>query len=116
MGFATAVSRLEATAMQAMISRGRVTRLVQWSEALPEEAALARPRLRMYQGWAWFLNGQCPRGKPMLEQARVALEELLTLLPEYELAEEPSWQRSAWARAHEGVRIQFEPSDRLEAA
>jgi hypothetical protein len=42
-------------------------------------------------------------------EGRVAFEELLSRVPEYALAGEPSWQVSAWARAYAAVPIQFEP-------
>jgi hypothetical protein len=40
-------------------------------------------------------------------EGRVAFEELLTRLPEYELDRAPTWQASAWARAHATVPIRF---------
>lgn len=42
-------------------------------------------------------------------EGRVALEELLARIPDYELAEEPHWQASAWARAYAAVPIAFRP-------
>jgi len=39
-------------------------------------------------------------------EGRVAFEELLARLPEYELDGEPRWQRSSWARAYASVPIQ----------
>lgn len=42
-------------------------------------------------------------------EGRVALEELLARLPDYELVEEPRWQPSAWARAYASVPIAFRP-------
>lgn len=42
-------------------------------------------------------------------EARVAFEELLAHLPDYELAGEAGWQASAWARAHSEVPIRFAP-------
>jgi cytochrome P450 len=38
-------------------------------------------------------------------EARVAFEELLARIPAYELASEPRWQRSTWARAYASVPI-----------
>lgn len=43
-------------------------------------------------------------------EARVAFEELLDRLPEYELESQPRWVPSIWARAYEGVPIRFAPS------
>ena len=49
-------------------------------------------------------------------EAKIAIEELLAQVPDFELAEAPRWQRSPWARAHESVRLRFPPEpDRLEA-
>ena len=41
-------------------------------------------------------------------EGRVAFEELLARMPEYELESEPAWQASAWARAYAAVPIRFE--------
>jgi hypothetical protein len=38
-------------------------------------------------------------------EARVAFEELLGRLPDYQLAEQPRWVTSFWARAYESVQI-----------
>ena len=38
-------------------------------------------------------------------EARVAFEELLARLPEYETDPRPRWQASSWARAYEAVPI-----------
>jgi cytochrome P450 len=43
-------------------------------------------------------------------EARVAFEELLARIPAYELASEPRWQRSTWARAYASVPIAFPTS------
>jgi cytochrome P450 len=40
-------------------------------------------------------------------EGRVAFESLLTRMPDYELAAEPGWQASRWARAHRSVPIRF---------
>jgi len=40
-------------------------------------------------------------------EARIAIEELLAHVPEFELAEAPRWQPSAWARAHPEVKLHF---------
>jgi len=42
-------------------------------------------------------------------EARVAFEELLASIPDYELRSEPGWTPSLWARAHEEVLIRFDP-------
>jgi LuxR family maltose regulon positive regulatory protein len=61
-------------ALQSTLSGGSVTRLVGWADALPEEVKRARPRLRIYQGWALFLNGQLPLTFPLFQEAVAALE------------------------------------------
>jgi cytochrome P450 len=40
-------------------------------------------------------------------EGRVSLEELLARVPEYELASDPPWQPSAWARAYKTVPLRF---------
>ncbi len=42
-------------------------------------------------------------------EARVAFEELLGRLSAYELASEPRWLTSIWARAHAAVPVRFDP-------
>jgi len=42
-------------------------------------------------------------------EARVAFEELLARMPDYELSDEPGWQTSMWARAHRQVPVRFSP-------
>jgi hypothetical protein len=43
-------------------------------------------------------------------EARVAFEELLARLPEYELTGDPGWKTSIWARSHHRVPIRFAPN------
>jgi LuxR family maltose regulon positive regulatory protein len=57
-----------------ILSRGSVTTLLRWSEALPEELVLARPGLRMYQGWAAFLSGQTALAGQILLDTKEALQ------------------------------------------
>jgi cytochrome P450 family 130 len=42
-------------------------------------------------------------------EARVAFEELLARIPEYELTGDPGWKTSIWARSHHRVPVRFEP-------
>lgn len=42
-------------------------------------------------------------------EGRVAFEELLARMPEYELTSTPRWVPSIWARAYAGVPIRFDP-------
>jgi LuxR family maltose regulon positive regulatory protein len=58
------------------LSRGSVTTLLRWAEALPEEILGAHPRLRMVQGWALFLNGQLPLANPIFHDLKAALQAL----------------------------------------
>ena len=43
-------------------------------------------------------------------EARVSFEELLGRIPAYELASEPRWLTSIWARAHPAVPVRFDPA------
>jgi LuxR family maltose regulon positive regulatory protein len=63
-------------AIKMTLFRGSVTTLLRWSEALPEEILLARPRLRVYQGWALSLSGQPDAAERILHDARRALHNL----------------------------------------
>jgi len=40
-------------------------------------------------------------------EARVAFEELLARLPDYELTGDPGWKTSIWARSHRQVPVRF---------
>jgi cytochrome P450 len=42
-------------------------------------------------------------------EARVAFEELLACMPEYELTGDPGWKTSIWARSHRQVPVRFTP-------
>jgi cytochrome P450 len=42
-------------------------------------------------------------------EARVAFEELLAVMPEYELTGDPGWKTSIWARSHHRVPVRFTP-------
>jgi cytochrome P450 len=43
-------------------------------------------------------------------EARVAFEELLARLPDYEVTGDPGWKTSIWARAHKQVPVRFTPA------
>jgi cytochrome P450 len=43
-------------------------------------------------------------------EARVAFEELLAGMPEYELTGDPGWKTSIWARSHHRVPVRFVPT------
>jgi len=43
-------------------------------------------------------------------EARVAFEELLARIPDYELTGDPGWKTSIWARAHKQVAVRFTPA------
>jgi cytochrome P450 family 130 len=42
-------------------------------------------------------------------EARVAFEELLARVPDYELTGDPGWKTSIWARSHHRVPVRFTP-------
>jgi LuxR family maltose regulon positive regulatory protein len=57
---------------------GHLTTLLGWIEALPEAVLDARPRIRLYQGWAYSLGGQHQVAENILLSAKSKLE----ILPE----------------------------------
>ncbi|MCP4541925.1 MAG: helix-turn-helix transcriptional regulator [Chloroflexi bacterium] len=57
-------------AIKTTLSRGSVTTLVRWAEALPEEIVRTQPRLRMYQGWAMFINARGPLAQEILQDVK----------------------------------------------
>ena len=61
---------------QTLVSHGRLTTLVGWLEALPEALLRARPRLRLYHGWALSLGGQTDAAEQILQDTRSALQAL----------------------------------------
>ena len=70
----------------------------------------ARRHLALGQGRHFCLGASLAR-----LEAKVAFQELLTHMPDYELSGEAGWLPSVWARAHTVVPLTFEPlpQDRL---
>jgi LuxR family maltose regulon positive regulatory protein len=62
----------------AMVSRGELTTLLRWIEALPEDVALSRPRLCIHQAWPLTLADRAAAAEPLLQQVerQVPLEDL----------------------------------------
>jgi LuxR family maltose regulon positive regulatory protein len=52
----------------AMVSRGELTMLLRWIEALPEDVALSRPRLCVHQAWPLTLADRADAAEPLLRQ------------------------------------------------
>jgi LuxR family maltose regulon positive regulatory protein len=73
--FERAASLVEQAA-QTMIAHGRLTILIRWLEALPEAHLRARPRLRLYQGWALNLSGQIEAAERILQDTKAILQSL----------------------------------------
>jgi LuxR family maltose regulon positive regulatory protein len=62
----------------AMVSRGELTTLLRWIEALPEDVALSRPWLCIHQAWPLTLADRAETAEPLLQQIerQVPLEDL----------------------------------------
>jgi LuxR family maltose regulon positive regulatory protein len=62
----------------AMVSRGELTTLLRWIEALPKEVALSRPWLCIHQAWPLTLADRADAAEPLLDQIerQVPLEDL----------------------------------------
>ena len=52
----------------AMVSRGELTTLLRWIDALPEDVALSRPWLCVHQAWPLTLAGRADAAEPLLRQ------------------------------------------------
>ncbi|HSR30532.1 MAG TPA: LuxR C-terminal-related transcriptional regulator, partial [Anaerolineae bacterium] len=67
----------------AMVTRGELTTLLRWIEALPEDVAHSRPWLCVHQAWPLTLAGKADAAEPLLRQIeqQVPPEDLS---PEYE--------------------------------
>jgi LuxR family maltose regulon positive regulatory protein len=75
LAFVRAASLIEQAA-QRLMAQGRLATLVGWLDALPEALLCARPRLRLYQGWALHLSGQVAAAEEILQHTRAALQSL----------------------------------------
>jgi len=72
---------LIARAAQGLLAHGRLSTLLRWTEALPEDALRAQPRLRLYQGWALHLSGRSDAAERMLQDTKKTLQ-ILPSTPE----------------------------------
>ena len=61
-----------------MVSRGELTTLLRWIEALPEDVALSRPWLCIHQAWPLTLADRADAAEPLLRQIerQIPLEDL----------------------------------------
>ena len=109
------IARREVVLHGVTIPPGAQVRLL-WGSANRDERAFpdpdrfdptrdARGHLAFGQGIHFCLGAHLAR-----LEARVAFEELLARIPDYRLAEPPTWRPSIWARAHPVVRVEFEPA------
>jgi hypothetical protein len=109
------IARRDVALHGATIPRGAQVQLL-WGAANRDERVFenagrfdvrrdARRHLALGQGIHFCLGANLAR-----LEASVAFEELLARIPEYRLAERPTWKKSIWARAHTAVRIEFEPA------
>ena len=62
----------------AMVSRGELTTLLRWIEALPDDVAHSRPWLCIHQAWPLTLSGRADAAEVLLQQIerQVPLEDL----------------------------------------
>ncbi|HSR29010.1 MAG TPA: LuxR C-terminal-related transcriptional regulator [Anaerolineae bacterium] len=68
------VVRLVEEAASAGRLESRLTTMLRWLEAVPEEMLLLRPRLRIYQAWALIINEQLDLAKQVLSDSSDALQ------------------------------------------
>jgi len=68
------VVRLVEEAASAGRLESRLTTMLHWLEAVPEEMLLLRPRLRLYQAWALVINEQLDLAKQVLRKTADALQ------------------------------------------
>jgi LuxR family maltose regulon positive regulatory protein len=68
--------RLVEGAASAGLLESRLSTLLRWLEAVPEETLLMRPRLRIYQAWALVINEQLDRAAQTLRDSSEALTSL----------------------------------------
>jgi LuxR family maltose regulon positive regulatory protein len=73
--FERAASLIEQAAKTTML-HGRLNKLLDWLEALPEALLHDRPRLRFCQGWALHLSGRSDAAEQILQDAKKALQTL----------------------------------------
>lgn len=52
----------------AMVTRGQLTTLLRWIEALPEDVARSRPWLCIHQAWPLALAGKADAAEPLLQK------------------------------------------------
>jgi LuxR family maltose regulon positive regulatory protein len=70
------VARLAEQAAQASALDSRLTTLLHWLEALPEDVVRAHPRLQIYRAWALYMNGHLTSAQTMFQDSKEALERL----------------------------------------
>jgi len=67
---------------ETMLTRGEITTLLGWLQALPDEVVRARPQLCLNFSWALILTGQLDAAESCLAQAEQAVQEDAAFLGE----------------------------------
>jgi LuxR family maltose regulon positive regulatory protein len=70
------VGEIAEQAAEGSLLDARLTTLLRWVDALPQDVLRAHPRLQVYRAWALFMNGHLEAAQQALGDCRQALETL----------------------------------------
>jgi LuxR family maltose regulon positive regulatory protein len=70
------IAEIAEQAAGASMLDARLTALLRWVDALPQDVLRAHPRLQVYRAWALFMNGHLEAAQQALGDCRQALETL----------------------------------------